>query len=565
LLFGLAFMMKQPGICFGLFAVVMVIWQAVQKRALWSRDFPRALFSLGAGMALPFAGFCLWIFAAGNFGRFWFWTFDYARSYATQRTLAAGWDSLSYQITNQFLPYGGFWLLAAAGLLAARRVRAKRKELSFALICLGCSCLGTTPALHFREHYFVLALPAFALVLGLGVACLQTPLAPWWKPWMPLALLALALAASVGGQRRFFFQLTPAQFCQSIYRKNPFAESQVIAQYVREHSPPEARIAVVGSEPELYFYARRHSATGYIYTYPLMEAQPYAGFMQREMIKEIESCQPEFIVLVTYAYSWLKQPASKLDILREMERYARQGYVPIGALGDRPEELAAFRSRAATALAELPPEAMVLYQRKPAGALAAQFQGDALSAEGKFNEAGEAYASALQLCPGDPAIQAAIAANDRRAQIQPRLAALLAELKTQPTAEGHAEAAALCEGQENFAAAVEHYSAARQLQPENPQWLNNLAWLLAACPRPEIRDGARAVTLARQACELTGFGKTIYLGTLAAAYAEAGKFDDAIATAQTACDRAAKDGDAGRLRQNQELLQRYRAHQTAHE
>ena len=566
LLFGLAFMMKQPGLCFGLFAVVMVTWQAFQNRAILSRDILRVLLNLGAGMSLPFAGFCLWTFAAGNFGRFWFWTFDYARSYAGQISLAEGWASLSNQIVNQLLPYGGFWLLAAAGLLAARRVRTKQKEQAFALVFLGCSLLGTTPGLHFREHYFVLALPAFALVLGLGVEFLRTPFSSWWKPWMPLVLLALALAHSLGQQRRFFFQLTPTQFSQSIYRGNPVSESRLIAQYVRDHSPPETRMAVVGSEPQLYFYAHRHSATGYIYTYPLMEAQPYASFMQREMIKEIESGQPEFIVVVSYAYSWLKQPTSELTILREMERYTRQCYVPVAAVGGRAKEPAALaRSHSTNAFPEFPPEAMILYQRKPASALAAQFLGDALSAEGKFSEAGEAYTNALQLCPGDAAIQAASAANDQRAQIQTRLAALLAELRAQPTAEGHAEAAALYEWQQNFSAALEHYSAAQQLQPANPQWLNNLAWLLATCPRQKFRDSSRAVTLARQACELTGFGKAIYMGTLAAAYAEAGKFDEAIATAQKACDRAAKDGDASLLQKNQELLKRYRAHQTARE
>ena len=46
-------------------------------------------------------------------------------------------------------------------------------------------------------------------------------------------------------------------------------------------------MAVLGSEPEIYFLARRHSATGYIYTYGLMEAQPFARRMQDEMIREI--------------------------------------------------------------------------------------------------------------------------------------------------------------------------------------------------------------------------------------------------------------------------------------
>jgi tetratricopeptide (TPR) repeat protein len=91
--------------------------------------------------------------------------------------------------------------------------------------------------------------------------------------------------------------------------------------------------------------------------------------------------------------------------------------------------------------------------------------------------------------------------------------------------------------------------------------LNNLAWRLATSPDPKVRDGTRAVELARRACELTHYQKTIYLGTLAAAHAEAGRFDDAIATAQKACAIASESGEQDLLKKNQELLFLYRAHQ----
>jgi hypothetical protein len=84
--------------------------------------------------------------------------------------------------------------------------------------------------------------------------------------------------------------------------------------------------------------------------------------------------------------------------------------------------------------------------------------------------------------------------------------------------------------------------------------------MLATNPDAGLRDGARAVQLAERACEITGRKETIYLGTLAAAYAEAGRFDDAIATAQQACDLAAQSGKPDLLKKNQKLLELYRAH-----
>lgn len=104
-----------------------------------------------------------------------------------------------------------------------------------------------------------------------------------------------------------------------------------------------------------------------------------------------------------------------------------------------------------------------------------------------------------------------------------------------------------------------------RLNSDATEALNNLAWALATDPRPEIRDGPRAVALAQHACELTQFSRTMFIGTLAAAQAETGKFDEAVATAQQACEVATKNGEKDLWQRNQELQERYRAHKTARE
>jgi tetratricopeptide (TPR) repeat protein len=128
-------------------------------------------------------------------------------------------------------------------------------------------------------------------------------------------------------------------------------------------------------------------------------------------------------------------------------------------------------------------------------------------------------------------------------------------------------------------AGLEEYRRSLALQPSQPELLNDLAWTLATDPNPEIRNGADAVKYAAQACALTHGTQPIMLGTLAAAYAESGRFDNAVATAQKAHDIAAAEAaaaqkankpDAARAGQavaarNLELLQLYRSHQPFHE
>jgi tetratricopeptide (TPR) repeat protein len=109
--------------------------------------------------------------------------------------------------------------------------------------------------------------------------------------------------------------------------------------------------------------------------------------------------------------------------------------------------------------------------------------------------------------------------------------------------------------------AVLHLNEVLRIKPDSIGIMNNLAWLLATSRETSVRDGARAVSLAEQACQLTHYRQTTLVGTLAAAYAEAGRFDDAISTAQKACALASESGQQELLKRNQELLELYRAHQ----
>jgi protein O-mannosyl-transferase len=87
-------------------------------------------------------------------------------------------------------------------------------------------------------------------------------------------------------------------------------------------------------------------------------------------------------------------------------------------------------------------------------------------------------------------------------------------------------------------AAINAFERSLALQPDNLQLLNNLAWALATSPEPSARNGARAVEAAQQAERLSGGKDPWVLGTLAAAYAEAGRFPEATATAQRALELA---------------------------
>ena len=111
----------------------------------------------------------------------------------------------------------------------------------------------------------------------------------------------------------------------------------------------------------------------------------------------------------------------------------------------------------------------------------------------------------------------------------------------------------------SFREAAIHYQTALDIAPHSILPLNNLAWLSATCPDASLRNGAKAVDLAQQTDQLSDGKNPIFTRTLAAAYAEDGRFNDAIEIAlrAAALARAQHDVDLAReIEQDVDLFRR---------
>ena len=97
--------------------------------------------------------------------------------------------------------------------------------------------------------------------------------------------------------------------------------------------------------------------------------------------------------------------------------------------------------------------------------------------------------------------------------------------------------------------------------PDLPEVLDHFAWLLATHPDPLLRDGELATRLAQRACDLTHGKEPVLLATLAAAYGESGRFDNAVATAKEALALAQGSNDSDTVLIAQNLLAAFTAHQ----
>jgi hypothetical protein len=306
LCFGLAFLMKQHGILFAVFGFFFWAWSEWKQNASWRRLIRQGSI-LVAGMILPFLITCLVVLRGGAFGQFWFWTVRYGAAYEEILKLPRAWALL--QIMLPWVPRPVvIWLIAAFGLTAVFWNRQARRERVFLLSFTLFSILAVVPGFYFRPHYFLVMLPAAALLAGLGISAayeyLQEREASTVITLIPIAFFVLSYVAALQGQRRYLFQMDPIQVNRQMHAKHGFPEAEAVADYITVHSSAQDQIALLGSEPEIYFYSKRRSATGYIYMYPLLENQPFARQMKNDMIREIETSQPKIIVFVDNQLSW---------------------------------------------------------------------------------------------------------------------------------------------------------------------------------------------------------------------------------------------------------------------
>lgn len=196
------------------------------------------------------------------------------------------------------------------------------------------SFLAVCPGLYFREHYFVFILPAVALLIGIGISSFKKLILRLRTKFqfIPTLLFLVAFFIGVVHYGTFFFKLTPFQVCRALYGDNPFPESIAIAEYIKTHSKEGVTIAVLGSEPQIYFYSKRHSATGHIYVYGLMEDQKYALRMQKEMAEEIEKMEPKYLIFVNIPASWVVDVRSEKYIFNWFEEYSKTKFTLVGVV-----------------------------------------------------------------------------------------------------------------------------------------------------------------------------------------------------------------------------------------
>jgi tetratricopeptide (TPR) repeat protein len=190
----------------------------------------------------------------------------------------------------------------------------------------------------------------------------------------------------------------------------------------------------------------------------------------------------------------------------------------------------------------------------------------ALAVQGKIAEAEGHLRTALELKPNDAEIQRSIGSMlAGQGKLKEALPHLREAARLEPNAETRLQYAGLLHQTGDAREAISEYRQALALDSNLVEALNNLAWLLATTGDASLRNGSEAVRAAERACKLTNRHAAVPLGTLAAAYAEAGRYPEAVRAAELSIQIATAANQQQIVAMNQQFLNFYRVGKAWHQ
>jgi hypothetical protein len=297
---GVAVMFKQVAIVNWLFMVALYpVFTCREKRCLGAISFAaRSATGLLAVMGLV----VLYFWERGGLEELVDNVFSHNLQYigavGASTRLEYCWGTLTMLARTQTIVWA-FAFVGLAGLLKSGR----GKWCLFVAGWLVTSAIGVSASGYFFPHYFQQLLPPLALAAAAGakwIAGIEVwKIIPAHIRYAALSLMLAVLPAITLWP--FWFTYSPGEAVRRIYPGNFFAEMPEFAQRLKNVTPSDAHVFIFGAEPELLFYARRPSATRYIFLFPLYGPYKSARETQIATAKEIERAQPLAAVYVPNA------------------------------------------------------------------------------------------------------------------------------------------------------------------------------------------------------------------------------------------------------------------------
>jgi 4-amino-4-deoxy-L-arabinose transferase-like glycosyltransferase len=330
---GLAWMTKQTAIGHVAMGGLLVAVGLAEGRKDMGRRV-QGLLAYGAGLGLSLGVILLLLWALGAPEEFLEQALLYnLTAYVQREPLARAPRNFAVAVSGLFFGNPALYLLALWGAwLAPSCAWPKARALLIAWFTLNFAAVAV--GFRFYPHYFVLILPPICVLAARRVGSCAGAKSSWKRRTLALVGAVVPLAAPLLLEKQYFFNNNACQHVKRLYGDELFCLSNLVALEVQRLSAPDEPMFILGSEPQIYFLARRRSAVPYAFIHPLTVASPRAAALQKRVADALESQAPLLLLIVFVPMSHMYEEGASDHLEQRIGHLCRRQYRLAAVFGD---------------------------------------------------------------------------------------------------------------------------------------------------------------------------------------------------------------------------------------
>lgn len=335
-LFSFAFQIKQTSFFYGFLAGALLLFKLFTDDKKNIKKLIVAALVFAASILIPVLIDLVIIYKKGAWDDFNLWFFEIRNQYTSLISFDQGLDFLRQSFGDIYKDYKAFWIFSFTGTVSVFLTNIPLWK-KFAVIGLQVAgFLTVVPGYHYYGHYFLQWIPFVCLSAGIFIFSLQNLIYKSLKSKaisvaVPLLILLIPVISNLSSLSKYYFSPNHTQILRKVYGLNPFPESKVIADKLNTLMKPEDKLAVFGTEIEMYVYTNKKSpsrfaGSGALLEFPVAQSSDW----QREFIADVEKAAPKYLVFFSHAISWMANPKTENLIFPWFDKFRNANYNLIG-------------------------------------------------------------------------------------------------------------------------------------------------------------------------------------------------------------------------------------------
>ncbi len=327
---GIAFWIKQPAIVFSVFIITCTVLVNISEKKFEAYDRYNKLLKLISPFSLGFitlsAAILGYFYFQGTWDEFIYWSFVHNLQYASNVSLDFVFRILEVRVEFILNRNPLIWIIALITCIIIPFANPVKGFIVTGFFLF--SLMSVTHSWQMYRHYFALICPALSLAGGVGIS---HTMALWesrkyLRKFMFLLFVIIVVVIPLLINSDFYISNSPAQNSKLCFSINPFPESPLVAEYLRENTKPADTILILGSEPQILILADRKSATRHPFFYQVVGPYERSKEFQKQVFEDIEKNKPEYVVAVHNPKSWVADPKTSKQFIKDLNTLLNKQY-----------------------------------------------------------------------------------------------------------------------------------------------------------------------------------------------------------------------------------------------